>query len=138
MKQIQSIFIVLFLCVLTANAQVRDLKPVKQKDGLSSKKGLDRSVNSNSRTTKRTKVDTKASDYKFISIDKDTTYIDTTLSVKKEYQYNYLRKDYFELLPFSNTGQVFNQLGYDFTQRKSSFSQFGARAKHIDYAEVKI
>ena len=137
MKQIQSIFIVLFLCALTANAQERVLKPVKKKGALSSKKGLDRNVNSNSKRTKGGKVDTKASDYKFISIDKDTTYIDTTLSIKKEYQYNYLRKDYFELLPFSNTGQVFNQLGYDFAENRSSFSQFGARAKHIDYAEVE-
>lgn len=137
MKQIQGILIVLFLCMLTANAQVRDVKPIKQKDALLSKKGLDKSINSNSKTTKATKVDTKASDYKFISIEKDTTYIDTTLSIKKEYTFNYLRKDYFELLPFSNTGQVFNQLGYDFTENSSSFSRFGARAKHIDYAEVK-
>jgi len=140
MKQIQSIFIVLFLCVLTANAQVKDLKSFQKKDGLLSKKGLDRSVNSNSKRkkgTKAAKIDTKASDYKIITIDKDTTYIDTTLSIKKEYQYNYLRKDYFELLPFSNTGQVFNRLGYDFAESKSLFSQFGARAKHIDYAEVE-
>jgi len=137
MKQVQSIFIVLFLCVLTANAQVKDFKTIKQKDASLSKNGLDKSINSNSKTTKATKVDTKASDYKFISIDRDTTYIDTTLNIKKEYRYNYLRKDYFELLPFSNTGQVFNQLGYDFTQSRSSFSQFGARAKHIDYAEVE-
>ncbi|NQY31323.1 MAG: putative porin, partial [Flavobacteriaceae bacterium] len=60
-----------------------------------------------------------------------------TLSVKKEYKYNYLRKDYFELLPFSNTGQVFNQLGYDFSESQALFSRFGARAKHIDYAEVE-
>jgi len=123
--------------MLTANAQVKEFKSVKQKDASLSINGLDKSINSNSKTTKATKVDTKASDYKFISIDKDTTYIDTTLSIKKEYQYNYLRKDYFELLPFSNTGQVFNQLGYDFAESRSSFSQFGARAKHIDYTEVE-
>jgi len=123
--------------MLPANAQVKDFKTVKKKSTSLSKNGLDKKSNSNGRKKKETKVAAKASDYKFISIDKDTTYIDTTLNIKKEYKYNYLRKDYFELLPFSNTGQVFNQLGYDFTQSKSSFSQFGARAKHIDYAEVE-
>jgi len=94
-------------------------------------------LDSKSRNTKAIKIDTKASDYKFISIENDSTFIDTTLNIKKEYIFNYLKKDYFELLPFSNTGQVFNQLGYDFSENASSFSKFGARAKHIDYAEVE-
>ena len=39
-------------------------------------------------------------DYKIIDYKKDTTYIDTTLSIKKEYEMNYLRKDNFELMAF--------------------------------------
>jgi len=137
MKQVLNVFIILFLCVFTVSAQEKELKSIKRSDKSQSDIGLDRSNNSSSRTTRGKKLDTKASDYKFISIDNDTTYIDTTLSIKKEYKYNYLRRDYFELLPFSNTGQVFNQLGYDFTENEAVFSRFGARAKHIDYAEVE-
>lgn len=113
---------------ISVNAQVKEFnKRVGDPETLS---------RADDKSSKVIKIDTKASDYKFISIDKDTTFIDTTLSIKKEYKYNYLKKDYFELLPFSNTGQVFNQLGYDFTENTNTFSKFGARAKHIDYAEV--
>ena len=34
----------------------------------------------------------KIEDYKIISISHDTTYLDTTLSVKKDYKFNYLRR----------------------------------------------
>lgn len=136
MKQVLSVFIILFLCVFTANAQKKEFKAPKQDKSLRSNTDSDRGANSSNKKTKVDKVSIQASDYKFISIENDTTYIDTTLNIKKEYKYNYLRKDYFELLPFSNTGQVFNQLGYDFSDNETSFSRFGARAKHIDYAEV--
>lgn len=137
MKQVVSVFIILFLCVFTVNAQKKEFKSPKQDKSIRSNTNLNRSNNSSKKVAKVKKEEIKASDYKFISIENDTTYIDTTLSIKKEYKYNYLRKDYFELLPFSNTGQVFNQLGYDFSDNETSFSRFGARAKHIDYAEVE-
>ena len=57
---------------------------------------------------------TKYTDYKIISFKKDTTYIDTTLTIQKEYKFNFLRKDNFELLEFHNQGQTFNNLGYNF------------------------
>jgi len=59
------------------------------------------------------KLDGKTSykDYRVISFKKDTTYIDTTLTILKEYTYNFLRKDNFELLAFHNQGQTFNNLG---------------------------
>ena len=44
-------------------------------------------------------------DYKIISIQKDTTFADTTLSIQKEYEYNYLRKDMFGTMLFPNEGQ---------------------------------
>lgn len=74
-------------------------------------------------------------DYKIISLQRDTTYIDTTLSIEKEYRYNYLRKDNFELMPFANVGQTYNPLAYNF-QSKSQYPQIGARAKHYNYMEV--
>ena len=80
--------------------------------------------------------DVKIYDYKIISHENDTTYVDTTLSIQKEYKYNYLRKDYFELLPFNNTGQTFNTLSYDFESNKMMPS-FGSRAKHFNYHEIE-
>ncbi|MDC3388452.1 putative porin [Flavobacteriaceae bacterium] len=137
MNKVQNIFLILILCYVSVNAQTKTITPVKRGDKTLTKSGkLNKFNNSFSKNTKATKLNTTGKDYKFISVENDTTFVDTTLSIKKEYRYNYLRKDYFELLPFSNTGQVFNKLGYDFSENNSAFSRFGARAKHIDYAEV--
>src|SRR5690625_5982098 len=46
-------------------------------------------------------------DYKIISVIGDTTYVDTTLNIKKDYKFNYLRKDNFGLLMFSNIGHSY-------------------------------
>ncbi len=80
------------------------------------------------------KLDGKTSykDYRVISFKKDTTYIDTTLTILKEYTYNFLRKDNFELLAFHNQGQTFNNLGYDFTHQ-NSLPLIGMNAKHFNY-----
>ncbi len=75
-------------------------------------------------------------DYKIISYARDTTYLDTTLTVQKEYKYNYLRKDDFELMPFANVGQPYNKLGVDF-ERNHMYPLLGAKAKHYNYFEVE-
>lgn len=75
-------------------------------------------------------------DYKMISFARDTTSLDTTLTIYKEYKYNYLRKDDFELMPFANIGQPYNKLGVDF-QRSKLYPQLGAKAKHANYWEVE-
>lgn len=74
--------------------------------------------------------------YKIVSATRDTTYLDTTLSLAKEYKYNYLRKDDFELLPFANIGQTYNSLGYDFS-KLSLAAEFGARGRHFNYLEIE-
>ncbi|MGJ8594208.1 MAG: putative porin [Aquaticitalea sp.] len=74
--------------------------------------------------------------YKIISHERDTTFLDTTLSIKKEYKYNYLRKDNFELMPFSNIGQSYNTLSFDF-QNNKTLPMFGARARHFNYMEIE-
>ncbi|GAK93091.1 hypothetical protein JCM19298_1810 [Nonlabens ulvanivorans] len=45
-------------------------------------------------------------DYLIISQDRDTTFVDTTLTMAKDYKYNYLRRDDFELMPFHNIGRL--------------------------------
>ena len=48
---------------------------------------------------------------------------------------NYLRKDGFELIPFSNTGNAYNSLG--FNPNQSLFSDMGAKNKTIAYDNVE-
>ena len=74
--------------------------------------------------------------YKIISVANDTTFVDTTLTIEKDYKFNYRRKDNFELLPFSNTGQTYNRLGMDFDAQKI-YPEFGAQARHYNFLDVE-
>ena len=78
---------------------------------------------------------TKYTDYKIISHNRDTTYIDTTLTIQKDYKFNYLRTDNFELLGFHNQGQTFTNLGYDFSNLKL-FPDIGFTAKQFSYLDI--
>ena len=73
--------------------------------------------------------------YRFISLDQDTTYIDTSLTIQKEYSHNYLRRDTFGLLPMPNDGQSYNTLQYT-SATNSMFPQFGFKAKHFNFIEA--
>src|SRR5690606_33787827 len=75
-------------------------------------------------------------DYKIIDYQRDTTFLDTTISIQKEYIYNFLRRDDFELMPFANVGQPYNRLGADLDV-KDLYPNMGARAKHYNYMEVE-
>lgn len=70
--------------------------------------------------------------YKIYNDNDTATYVDTTLTIEKDYRFNYLRKDYFELLPMPNVGQGFNKMGYDFTKRQLS-PEFGARGLNYGF-----
>lgn len=78
----------------------------------------------------------KITDYLIISHLRDTTYLDTTLTINKEYKYNYLRKDNFNLMPFSNLGQTYNTLSRNF-ENNDLIPRFGARARHFNFMEVE-
>ena len=73
--------------------------------------------------------------YKMYNLQLDSTYVDTTLSIQKEYKYNLLRKDIFGLMPFSNEGQQYNTLHFALNQNSIS-PNFGFKAKHFNYLEV--
>ncbi|WP_452221869.1 putative porin [Lacinutrix salivirga] len=79
--------------------------------------------------------DAKITDYLIISHVQDTTYVDTTLTIAKDYKFNYLRKDNFELMPFANLGQTYNTLSYNF-ESTSLMPGIGANAKHFNYMEI--
>jgi hypothetical protein len=76
--------------------------------------------------------ETKYTDYKIISIENDTTIVDTTLTLRKDFKMNYLRRDNFELMPFHNMGQTFNKLGYSF-ENNSMIPSIGATAKQYNH-----
>jgi hypothetical protein len=73
--------------------------------------------------------------YRFISIERDTTYLDTALTIQREYTFNYLRKDNFGLLAFPNEGQTYNTLQYSLN-KYSPYPEFGFKAKHFNFLEV--
>ena len=75
-------------------------------------------------------------DYKIFYEDGSYISIDTSLSIKKDYKFNFLRKDNFELLSFANVGHTFNKLSYSFTEN-SNLPMVGARSKHYHYFEKK-
>ncbi|WP_233188611.1 putative porin [Tenacibaculum sp. SG-28] len=79
---------------------------------------------------------TKYTDYKIISHRKDTTIVDTTLTLQKHYRFNFLRKDDFELLAFHNQGQTFNSLAYDFS-KNSIIPDIGFTAKQFNYIGIE-
>jgi|UniRef100_UPI00404A4FCF hypothetical protein len=95
------------------------------------------SVKNNKKSKKAIKNEKATIDlYKIISHKSDTTFVDTTLSIKKDYKFNYLRKDNFELISFSNLGQTYNTLSSNF-QNSNTLPVLGARARHFNYMEVE-
>jgi hypothetical protein len=134
-KRFSLFFIFLFLTIFTLHAQ--------SKSNLDSKRDTSIPLNLNSKDSiisGENKVTlsgkTKYTDYKIISHQKDTTYIDTTLTLQKEYTFNFLRKDHFELLPFHNQGQTFNNLAYSF-KKIGQFPDIGYRAKQFSSYEIE-
>ncbi|MCM2301702.1 MAG: putative porin [Flavobacteriaceae bacterium] len=135
MKKIILCFILIPI-MLTSNAQVK-------KPAIDTKAKINKAINRASDTlTKRMAesdplVDkTHYTDFKIYDFERDSTIIDTTLTILKDYKFNYLRKDDFELLPFHNQGQTSNQLAYSFDEKNLNPS-IGAKAKHFNYYEIE-
>jgi hypothetical protein len=68
--------------------------------------------------------------YRFVSIDRDTTYLDTSLTIQREYSFTYVKTIF--LLPFPNEGQTYNTLQYSLT-KYSPYPEFGFKAKHFGF-----
>lgn len=102
-------------------------------------KGLDfntkyQSASDTTRSSKPKKIAT-IDFYRVITLEKDTTYIDTSLTIQKEYSHNLLRSDTFGLLPFPNDGQTYNTLQYSLTEF-SPYPEMGFKAKHFNFLEA--
>ncbi|WP_347924410.1 putative porin [Pontimicrobium sp. SW4] len=124
-----------FFMVGVLTAQVKP--PIKQAEGagrfsIQENDSLSRDNSKRIRKNENATIDL----YKIISKEHDTTFVDTTLTIYKEYKFNYLRRDNFTVLPFSNIGQTYNTLSYDF-ENNSLIPVFGARARHFNFIEVE-
>ena len=73
--------------------------------------------------------------YQIITLEHDTTYVDTSLTLKSAYKQNYLRKDNFGLLPFTNIGQTYNTLQYSLTDF-SPYPEIGFKGKSFNFLEA--
>ena len=80
------------------------------------------------------KKDSLTSDYyKIYYIDGKIESVDTTLNIYKDYKFNFLREDSFNLISFANSGHTYNKLSYDF--KNINKPDIGARGKHFHYFE---
>ena len=84
---------------------------------------IDNNINKN--------TDARIEDYLIISSEMDTITVDTSLTIEKYYKMNFLRKDNFLLLPFSNSGLAYNELS--FHSKNDLYSEIGAKNKKIVY-----
>ncbi len=114
-------FLLFFLSFFFSNAQSKD----ETKKAPEEKKSLliDHS---------KDKPKAKINQYRIISLAHDTTFVDTSLTIKKQYKFNYLRKDNFGLLPFANEGQTYQILNFGYNQF-SALPEMGFSAKHFNY-----
>ncbi len=73
--------------------------------------------------------------YRIITLDRDTTFVDTSLTIQSHYKFNILRRDHFGLLPFPNEGQPYNVLHHGL-RRFSAYPEMGHNAKHFNYYQA--
>ncbi|MEO9891613.1 putative porin [Aurantibacter sp.] len=127
------LFFISFFFGVSLLAQEGQRPPRKEKD---STQAENKGRPTPSGDKEKEEIEISIKDYKIISHSRDTTFLDTTLTIQKEYKYNYLRKDNFELMPFANIGQPYNKLGVDF-ERSNMFPKIGAKGKHYNYFETE-
>jgi len=78
--------------------------------------------------------DTLTTDYyKIYFLNDKVETVDTSLNIYKDYKFNFLREDSFDLISFANSGHTYNKLSYDF--KDFSKPDIGARGKHFHYFE---
>lgn len=118
-----------FLCLLILPITVFSQQKVTDLFGFDSK------YNSTDSIKKKKEKIATIDMYRVITLERDTTYIDTSLTIQKMYNFNYLRRDNFGLMPFSNEGQTYNTLQYSLNAF-SPYPEFGFKAKHFNFLEA--
>jgi hypothetical protein len=73
--------------------------------------------------------------YKIFYLDGRIDNIDTTLNIYKDYKFNFLREDSFDLISFANSAHTYNKLAYNFLDYLKP--GVGLRGKHFHYFEIQ-
>jgi len=73
-------------------------------------------------------------EYQIFYLDQTIKNPDTSLTIYKDYNFNFLREDTFDLISFANTGYTYNKLSYDFLD-DYKLPDVGASGKHFNYFE---
>ncbi len=128
------VFIIIFLSVSILWSQDRKLEEIEEGTGIGAERSQEPSTSLRRPKDKKEKL--LVTEYKIITKENDTTYLDTTLSIQKDYRFNYLRRDDFELLPIHNVGQSYNSLAKQ-EEKDHLLPLFGARSKHFNFMEVE-
>lgn len=123
------LFFLYFLIVPTLLFSQNDPREEEPKRSFS-----DRLKGTNDKDKDTTKVATMDM-YRFITLERDTTYLDTALTIEREYSHNYLRRDLFGLLALPNEGQPYNKLQYKLTEI-SPYPEMGFKAKQFNFLEA--
>ncbi|MBQ4822921.1 putative porin [Aquimarina sp. MMG016] len=129
------LFIITLLVTFTSVAQTRDQEELE--GGTLTKRGdqlNNRSLRGASSADQKKKP--PVTDYKIINFKRDTTYVDTTLTIQRDYNFNYLRKDDFGLQPLNNVGQAYNSL-VKVEEYDHLLPLFGARSRHFNFMETE-
>ena len=113
-------YLILLFCLLNCLTNLSQDNPIKTNDGT---RGFFNKVK-DSMSIDNFKFDINK--LKYFGISNDTVLLDTSLTIKKYYQFNYRKKDNLELLKFNNVGQVYNDLS--FHPKKNIFSKIGYTA----------
>ena len=77
--------------------------------------------------------------YKIYDFKGNYINLDTTISVKKDYKMNFLRKDYFNIITSSNMGHFYNKLSRNLIN-ESVYQKIGFNAKqeiYTNYHDIK-
>lgn len=130
---LKKFFSILLFFVITIGFSQTNRKNVALKRNSSDKKSAELSDEA---TEKAADTIATVDMYKIITLERDTTIVDTALTIDKEYITNYLRKDNFGLLAMANDGQSYNTLDYGLV-KYDPFPQFGFSAKHFAYMQVE-
>ncbi len=128
----RGLLFLVFTCIsLSAAAQIPQLQRQDVPRGGGFGNQQDDAPNNNIADFERPPIE----DYKIISIKRDTITVDTSLTIAKDYKFNYLRRDRYGLLPFANSGQTYNTLIYDFSSTGTTPGSV-AQARHFNYMGV--
>ncbi|WP_298902723.1 putative porin [uncultured Psychroserpens sp.] len=131
------VYVFIFFSISTFYAQTLEPnKNVKANKKILQPNTLNDSVRTRGKTNKVNSSVAKIEQYKMYDLDGNIELVDTSLTIQKEYKFNYLRKDNFGLIAFANLGQTYNQLSRDFKGHRL-LPEFGARARHFNYMEVE-